>query len=285
MNMLEMSSDHKSYKQLKKLDPNIIRVGDRVMIANPTLFIRCGYPLSKAEMVKEVNGHFGEIIDDLIYSATSGNIFTKKHHAFAPIPPIKDLFAEDIPKHVGKNTRDKIVEELASCRIFARKFGGSDRTLHTKHCPELRGRIFQVAKIKFVTTGKYWPSRGNISDWEDDYEPPCLSEQKVHKILTLYPDSYFPFTKNKTMKIITPSTIDREADFNSELAKKSGLGSWNRMNYCDKADTQIEAIHVEKLADEREVIQDNEGNWIKNPHFGLPKSKKIFKMENKNEDI
>ena len=57
---------------MRKLNPNIIRIGDRVKIINPIFVTRCGYPLGIDDMIKEVCERFGKDIKDLMYSVTQG---------------------------------------------------------------------------------------------------------------------------------------------------------------------------------------------------------------------
>ena len=241
----------KNLRQIKKLDPNIIRVGDNVMVANPLTFLRCGYPLSKDAMREEINMYFGKVINDLIYSVKSGDTLIEEKAD-------DNLFITPQGYRGEDKKRKAIIDALVSYRLFARKFGGSNRDIYTKLRPELQGKKFRVTRIKFVTTGTYYPSSGGIGFYDDDYDPPCLGYSKIHKILSLEKNE--DYTYQEKMKLISPSS--------------------NYSQNCHKnpyEEIRIEAIHVEKMPDDRAFIQDKDGNFIKNPHFGLPKSTRIFK--------
>ena len=45
---------------MSKKDPKIIRVGDKVRIVNPEMFVRCGYPMTKQDAREEVFSRFSQ---------------------------------------------------------------------------------------------------------------------------------------------------------------------------------------------------------------------------------
>ena len=76
----------------RKLDPKIIRNGDRVRIVTPEIFVRCGYPLCKADLREDIAKNYGKIIEDLIYSVEKGDkLLTRDEKGLYPneIPTLK----------------------------------------------------------------------------------------------------------------------------------------------------------------------------------------------------
>ena len=158
---------------MRKLNPNIIRVGDRVKIINPVFVTRCGYPLCVEDMKKEVCERFGKEIKKLIYSVQQN-----------------DNKIISNPYEINeKESRDyqSIIRTLAHVRLKAKNYGGNERTLHTKIVENLKGKEVVVVSTKIVQTGTYNPSSGGYDSYsgEYDYVPAYLTNVKTHKILQL----------------------------------------------------------------------------------------------------
>lgn len=147
------------------------RVDDLIKIVTPQVFIRCGYPLCKADALKALDeSDVGEKVKELLKSVKMRS-HVKLHLVSTPVM-----------------TTDyrKILDVFATGWLFQRNFGGPERTIHTKERPELKGKVFQVVSQKFHKTGTYYPgncSRGYYGD--DDAEPPGLADMKTHRILLL----------------------------------------------------------------------------------------------------
>jgi len=184
----------KGLRNLKKLDPKIIRVGDYVKIVNPDMFIRCGYPLSKMDMVKEVEEHFSKIIEDLAYSVAKGDVFVQRDDK-GLYPGQKDNFIiTPLSELRSRGVNREIIEALAVKRLFARDFGGNVRSIHTKRRSEFQGAFSKVVGIKFVKTGTRvsgFSSRSSYYDSEIEYSPPYLEHEKTHKILRVWVGNKF----------------------------------------------------------------------------------------------
>ena len=160
-----------------KKDPEVIRVGDRVKIINPEVFLRCGYPLSVETETEEIKKLFGVTIEDLVYSCTSDHFMQRNEKGLYE----NNLAIPITPNTVQLGAFNKIAKALGYVRVKAKKFGGNERKIFTEIHDELKGKEGRVEKTKFVRTGVY--VRG--SGYSDDYERPYLSEEKLHKILTL----------------------------------------------------------------------------------------------------
>jgi len=188
-------------------NPKIIRRNDAVKIIKPDLFLRCGYPLSLKDMVREIDAHYGEIIEDLVYSVGKGDKFMRRNEkgfyedGVNLIPALKIKSESD----VRNNPRYEILKMFAYPRLVAKQFGGNQRTIHTEYHEELKDRVTTVYNINFVKTGIRQPSwrSGNMYDGYE-YEPPYLENQETHKILELAIPVDF-----KT-KVFTSITVDGE---------------------------------------------------------------------------
>jgi hypothetical protein len=172
---------------MSKRDPNRPMKGDWVRIDNPQMFVRCGYPISIAEVREQVEKDHQKEIEDFIDRIARGK----------PEEDIEDIGTwklrtrikqNDIP---SKSTR-KIIEALAYERLKAQGFGGKERTVHTDPAPDMKGKIFQIERTKCCMTGKYYAPSGGYDSWsgEYDYEPGGLMNQKCHRILCLRDEAY-----------------------------------------------------------------------------------------------
>jgi len=169
-------------KRKRKLDPKTIRIGDKVKIITPKMFVRCGYPLCVRDMAEEVEEIFGDRIRDLMYSVGFDEF--KKYEEIIKIKP------------ANKEDRNysKIVMELARIRLSKKKYGGDKRRVHTKIDEIMRGKEVYVENIQFVKSGTYNEGWSSLDYWsgEVDYMPNYLSDTKTHKILTIssYMDNF-----------------------------------------------------------------------------------------------
>ena len=227
----------------RKLDPKIIRVNDNVKIVTPESFVRCGYPLCKADLKQGIYEAYGKVIQDLIYSAGQGNKFIKQNEN-GGYPGTKRLFGEDFPHPLDIN--NEFIDLLASIQLKAKGFGGNTRGIFTKSYPTIKDKIFRVSHIRFVTTGERIPGSRYRGYWDDECEPPMLINTKTHKILEL------DLCKK-----------DIDDDFKTKHLKT------NTAPWIEYMSVEIEAKNVEKQPDERETIQDEEGNWVKNPMYNF----------------
>jgi len=215
---------------MKKLDPKIIRVGDKVKIINPLVFVRCGYPLCKDDIRPNIIKNYGSIIRDLVYSVSRGDKFMMSDD--------KGKYPDETFIQIKSNKNElsvnyKIIEELTFIQLNSKNYGGTERSIHTELKEKYRGKLFSVIGIKYFKTGNYVNGYGGYSyDGEYDYSPPYLENGKTHKILLL---NEFCDKKNAILRV---------------------MGDW----------LKIEACHVVKESqDQDDYVQDKDGNWIENP--------------------
>lgn len=139
----------------RKLDPKIIRIGDKVRITNPEMFVRCGYPMQKMDARVGVDQYQPYIIELLRYT-------------------------------IGGSSDWRIVNEMIEALAYGymrvHNYGGNERQIYTDYEYGLLRLECTVTKIKFVKTGTYTPGY-QIS--EGDFTPNHLSNEKTHKILLL----------------------------------------------------------------------------------------------------
>jgi len=225
----------------KKPDPNIIRVGDRVKILTPNLFIRCGYPLGIQDMIKEIDQCFGTFIEDMLRSAGKGDkmVFRDQNGKYPDRPEDMIVFESE---EKGRDYRD-IARILAYERLKLKQYGGNTRSIHTETIDDLKGKVGKVIEIRFVHTGTYQRGYSGYSyEGEYDYEPSYLSDEQTHKILTL-------------SNIVTPKHEDGEYMETPMLV--SDLDLRHRLVEIEMEPIRIQALFVEKVRNPDEEYRVN----------------------------
>jgi hypothetical protein len=104
---------------------NVIRVGDKVKIINPEVFVRTGYPLT-TDMIKEshITNEQKQLLDKLM--ETTGN---RKY----------TLYTDNI------NTEyDRLEHVFSTILLKSKGFGGNERKVHTETKPEYKDKIGAV---------------------------------------------------------------------------------------------------------------------------------------------
>src|SRR5574343_291263 len=166
---------------MKKLNPDIIRIGDKVKIINPELFVRCGYELVPGDLYEEIAKKYKEQIDNFLRSV------------FGP-PKSKminsDVFGELRSEFYNQDVytvEGKIIDALCYYEVKRRKFGGNERKIYTEPDEKCKNKIGIVERIKFVKTGIYSPGYESGGNWacEPEWHPPYLKDETTHKILTV----------------------------------------------------------------------------------------------------
>lgn len=144
---------------------DIIRVGDYVRVVKPNRFLRCGYPLTIHDVMPEVHRMVSETdLTDYICSALEVN-------------------HQQLDEYGKFNT---FLRNIAYCKLRQKKFGGRNRSIHTVFDPSLQDVVGKVSIIKYHKTGMYVPgSCYTTIDSEYDCDPPFLSNEKTHKILSI----------------------------------------------------------------------------------------------------
>lgn len=141
----------------------IIRVGDQVEIVNPEFFVRCGYPLTVQDELNEVhetyNKRISQFLTDLEFYDSDPERF-RLHHA--------------------------IDTALALVSLRRKNHGGSNRSIFTETKPDAKNLVAFVRKVRWVKTGIRVPGhRYQGYEGDSEYDPPYLSHETTHKILTL----------------------------------------------------------------------------------------------------
>lgn len=140
----------------------IYRPGDRVIIMQPQVFVRCGYPF---DMMTETDDFMR------LYPAT-----------------IREFLRSVGIKWDGENLSDirSLCGRLARLKAVQEGYGGNERRIYTRFEADILGKEGTVYSKRFVKTGnRYGPSSGPDEDggW---YEPGGLSDEKTHAILQVY---------------------------------------------------------------------------------------------------
>lgn len=148
---------------------NIIRVGDKVRIAKPYSFVRCGYPLTKEDMLrtrmsKEDAYKISKFLED--FGIHEIPFYTEK----------------PITKAVYSRVYDRVADAVAYGLLESEKYGGRERKIFTQYHPHLQDAEAVVIGRKVVNTGRYVPGYGPCyPDYES--EGPSLTNQQSHVIL------------------------------------------------------------------------------------------------------
>lgn len=144
----------------------IYRPGDRVVIMQPQVFIRCGYPFDiVAETGRILNEHeqdIWELIGKIDPSEKPRRIFTE-------------------------NDMRAVASRLARIVAMRRGYDGNERRIYTRFEADILGKEGTVYSKRVVKTGnRYGPSSGQDynGDWYGD--PGGLSDEKTHIILQVY---------------------------------------------------------------------------------------------------
>ena len=146
-----------------------IKTKDIIVIKNPQMFVRCGYPLCLKDVISIImSSHLSSVqklISEVLESDNDDSIICNSKY---------DKCSEDI------------IRALASEYIKNKNFGGKERRIHTIYDDSYMGKFAVVDDIKVRITGDYHKGYGGYSyDGEYDYCPPYLGNQKSHRILIL----------------------------------------------------------------------------------------------------
>lgn len=165
-------------ERIRKLDPNIIRVGDRVQIINPEVFVRVGYPWNKQYVIDNV---ITKEEKEKVIELLKGVYIEEKDLCGNLIKGIK----YDYLDYDKSRTYDEIIDRLAYYKLQKNHFGGNKRQVFTKTEESLKDQIVFVDSKRYVKTGTY------SCGWydEDGGEPSYLSNEKTHIILNVYKEN------------------------------------------------------------------------------------------------
>jgi len=143
-------------------------IGEKVLVADPQVFIRCGYPLGISDGIQAVETDYEDKVIGFLRNISSQS--TKM-----------------LPSRVERKACKNIMKELAVVWLHQRKFGGNLRAIHTEDDTRVTegNSPYEIATIRYVKTGLR--DSGSVYDSmsPEDYEGPSLYDQKTHRILGL----------------------------------------------------------------------------------------------------
>ena len=163
----------------RKLDPKIIRVGDKVKIINPIFFEGCYYDNNLRDKTTEVAKKHGKEIREFIDKMTG--ISTKLTGLIMLKMDDERDYSEDISIR-------KIARVIAYDLVHRDMKTGNERKIFTYPLERNKGLICKVEAIKIIKTGFYFPPNNHYDSYNGEYcgEPGGLEKEKTHKILTLH---------------------------------------------------------------------------------------------------
>jgi hypothetical protein len=173
-----MGKEGQSIMKKRKLDPKIIRIGDKVRIANPEFFDGCLYENNIRTKTAEVIEKHGNEIVNFICRLAGITQQTDVIKLMAERNPIDDIAIK------------KIAKVIAYEIVAKGKKTGNAKKIYTRLCEDERDLVYKVASVRYVHTGIYnegscWRSGGYDDPEEWESIPAFLSDIKVHKILSL----------------------------------------------------------------------------------------------------
>lgn len=157
-------------KRPSKLDPKIIRVGDRVQVNATQRVVRVGYP-------KSFEDYEADAID--VYNTLVPTLSTLGINAQRWI----NLTNKSVKKNGPRLTRH-LIHELQFYLAAKDGFGGHVRSVHFKPAT-FATTPYVVRDIAMRQTGEYFPPSGG-TDWESgiyESEPGGLNNQQAVRLL------------------------------------------------------------------------------------------------------
>ncbi len=151
---------------------HVHKIGDEVIIVEPAVFLRVGYPLSLQTA--------RETIEPLIGKDLAA-VFSK-----AGAPVAGSLSGLPVTIFINDRDYDRALSAVAHAVLRVKNYGGSTRSIHTVLREDLRGKRARVAGKRVVKTGTYHRGYcGSSMDGWGESEPPYLDKVKTHVLLDL----------------------------------------------------------------------------------------------------
>lgn len=135
----------------------VYRPGDVVRIVEPVFVERVGYPLTWPMLLEEFENN-----------------------------PKIDEAMQLLGLALGGRERQDFIRGVCQAAVRTRRFGGKERSLHTRTDEQARGETSEIHLKRTVYTGTYYPPSGDYSSWsgEYDYEPGGLENSTAHVLLS-----------------------------------------------------------------------------------------------------
>jgi len=158
----------------KKLDPNVIRIGDQVKVIKPEFVERVGYPLSFDDACTIIAEKYSDKINEFMGSIFPETSDLNKARSLT----LKSYWCKSKSFH-------RIVKALAYTYIDQHRFGGNERKIYTYTLDEEIWQNQVVYGKAVVKTGLYYGPSGGHYPYEDDFEPGGLDKCKTHMLLNI----------------------------------------------------------------------------------------------------
>ena len=154
---------------MKKVAKQVYRRDDRVVIVEPQIFQRVGYAMGYHETHQRLEDTYGRQVIDALASL---------RHPTA---------AMQWPGHLVNAWSEmygEVLHKLTQAELVHHRYGGPERTIHTKLDERFRGKEGWVTGKRCVKTGVRRSGSGP-DYWTGETEPPHLTKIKTHVILEL----------------------------------------------------------------------------------------------------
>lgn len=156
-----------------------LKVGDTVVITNPVVVDRVGYPLSRQMALEIVEQEYEVPIKSLLEQTGLYKSIEDKVLGFTISPDWP-------PSGRYQKAYSRLISALASMYLENNSFGGNTRSIYSHEEPDLLGKNYSILEKRIVKTGEYYPpSYIQMYDGEVDYEPAGLKNSKTHILLCL----------------------------------------------------------------------------------------------------
>ncbi len=160
-------------KQLKPRK-HVYRRDDRVVVVNPLVVRRVGYPLGIADGLKHVESYASDV------AALLGKLGIRDLTSAYQCSLLEAGLQPTLPTDGGVN------RALAYAWLCSQRFGGPERSIHTELMEPLRDAECRVYGKRVVYTGRRDPGTTTYCyDGIPDHEPPYLGRAKAHVLLEL----------------------------------------------------------------------------------------------------
>lgn len=154
---------------------HVYRIGDKVRIVTPSVFLRCGYPIDIAELAEKLSVEYGPDVQALV----------ARMAGYVHDPAMPDMTSLIGSKVRGGMFLSNLFERFAYVVAKQQRFGGRDRTLHTVTKPEYIGRECSVVGKNTCKTGRHFGPSSYGPEDDYDYDPGGLEGEQTHVILAL----------------------------------------------------------------------------------------------------
>lgn len=160
------------------------RIGGKVRIVTPRVFVRVGYPLNQALVAEKFFDDVNRIAKELTKRAQELSLAARGRYGNTDGLDIGSLLAQ------GESLSGWAQNAIwgVSCAIILERehFGGKERQLYEEDVTGIAGKVYTVIGRRMVHTGTRHPASGGYGyDGEYDYEPAYLHPRQTYCIYKL----------------------------------------------------------------------------------------------------